>query len=83
MSIMVEVDLNGPKMSAKQDEDDNDNEIEVSKSQGDKEIAAQNEEEFDSSTQSEQPGGLVGLIANLSGVIHFKFHFEKYYGKTN
>lgn len=77
MSFMVDIDLgfgDDPKMSPRQDgdkdDDDNDNEIDGNKSKGENEMSEQNEEEFDeSSSPSDQPGGLVGLITNLSGVI--------------
>ncbi|XP_055297037.1 uncharacterized protein LOC129565823 [Sitodiplosis mosellana] len=76
MSFVVDVDVGfgGPKMNDRQDDDDKDNEIDGSKSEGEKEMNEQNEEEFDeSSSPSDEPGGLVGLITNLSGVCS---HFE-------
>lgn len=73
---MVEVDIDGSdddkKMKARQDDDGDDkiNEIDDdSKNKDEKgEQNEESDEEFDSSSGSE-PGGLVGLITNLSGVI--------------
>lgn len=80
MSSMVDVDLGfgGPKrhkMSAREDDysdDDKNNEIDGGKGEGEKEMSEQQQgDEFDSneseSPSSEGPGGLVGLISNLSG----------------
>lgn len=61
----------------RKDKNEDDNEIDGNKMKGEKEIEEQNEEEFDD-TPSEQPGGLVGLITNLSGVIlRFFFFFNQ------
>lgn len=68
---MVEVDIDGgDKMREKQDEDDANNEIDGdSKSKEEKsEQKEDSDEEFDDSSTS-GPGGLVGLITNLSGVL--------------
>lgn len=67
---MVDVDISGDdKMRERQDEDDANNEIDGnSKPKEEKsEQKEDSDEEFDSSSGSE-PGGLVGLITNLSGV---------------
>lgn len=70
---MVDVDISGHgghKMSARQDDNETDNEVDGEKDDKNNqvEMSDQNEEEFDSSEPSDQPGGLVGLITNLSGV---------------
>lgn len=77
-AFSVDVDLGDDKKKERQedlDDDDNDkmkdddskNEIEGS---GDKDQKSEPQDEFgeSSSEPSEQPGGLVGLITNLSGV---------------
>lgn len=71
---MVDIDIDGDdhKMMAKQDSDDEMNEIDIGDGGGDKEEKPKDEgEEFDeSSSVSDAPGGLVGLITNLSGVMY-------------
>ncbi|XP_031625591.1 uncharacterized protein LOC116342211 [Contarinia nasturtii] len=66
--FMVEVDIDGPpKKSEKQNDDDEDNEIDGGdKDDGNK--GEEGDEDFSGSSDfSEEPGGLVGLITNLSG----------------
>ncbi|XP_031625443.1 uncharacterized protein LOC116342091 [Contarinia nasturtii] len=81
MSFVIDIDIGGEKMFARQDEkmrarqdedkreDDNDNEIDGNRMKDEDEMGEQNmDEEFDESPeQSDGPGGLVGLISNLSG----------------
>lgn len=78
MTFVVDIDLPlGHRISARQDDDDDDNEIDDGKGkkgnkdgQGEIELGQQQDgEDFDeSSEQADAPGGLVGLITNLSGV---------------
>lgn len=77
--VDIELDFDEPKMDTRKGKNKNedDNEIDGNKTKGEKEIGEQNEEEFDEEdTPSEQQGGLVGLITNLSGVI-LRFFFFK------
>lgn len=77
LMVDIELDFDEPKMDTRKGKNKNedDNEIDGNKTKGEKEIGEQNEEEFDEEdTPSEQQGGLVGLITNLSGVI-LRFFF--------
>lgn len=71
---MVDIDIDGDdqKMMAKQDSVDEMNEIDIGDGDGDKKEKPRDEgEEFDeSSSVSDAPTGLVGLITNLSGVMY-------------
>lgn len=69
MAFVVDIDIDGNdhhKMMARQDSDDENNEVDVD---GDKaEEPRDDGEDFEeSSSVSDAPGGLVGLISNLSG----------------
>lgn len=85
MTFVVDIDVNGHKISARQDDDD-DNEIDSGKGnkgdkdgQGEIELGQQQDGEEDFSESSEQtdgPGGLVGLITNLSGVNALIFYLK-------
>lgn len=83
MSFVIDIDIGGEKllatkpnekMRARQykNEDDTENEIDGTRMKDEAEMGEQNmDDEFDASPeQPAQPGGLVGLITNLSGVIY-------------
>lgn len=68
--VDFELDFDEPIMYTRKGKHEDDNEIDGIRTKGEKEIGEQNEEEEEyEDTPSEQQGGLVGLITNLSGVI--------------